>query len=447
MMKKMHSSSIDSIKQPLLLLFLLLQQLLFLSSYVSAICGTEKDNNIVPINERLAVSLCSDTIIRVVKTPPNAATPNATEQTVTRESLMVQSSFPVSKNVPNYKLDKFEHVVTITTTKIMVKVNSKTNMIQFFDTATKKLITEENTFAFVSTIDKYGTKEDKTFVVEQEWSVGSNEGLYGGGEFQNGLIDFSETPVELVQFNTEAIVPFFMSTRGYGILWDNNGRSMLNPPKNEPISVSNTVNESKSFPFVPDVDGDYIFYLNLCPDYGCGMNHFINLTIEESDEGVQIVQYWDELTNLPDSISGRASNLVANKQYTIRFQADIENVKLYVISPSSKHTTTLRSRLGNLIDYYFVWNPPSSEGKYNVMDGAIAGYREITGSAPLYGKWAYGFWQCKEHYHNQTELLNAAAKFRALKIPVDAFVQDWHYWGNLGWGPHWDRSPFLLGRV
>ena len=92
-----------------------LQQLLFLSNYVSAICGTEKDNNIVSINEQLAVSVCSDTIIRVIKTPPNAAVPNATEQTFTRESLMVQPSFPES--TPNFKLEKNENIVTITTIK------------------------------------------------------------------------------------------------------------------------------------------------------------------------------------------------------------------------------------------------------------------------------------------------------------------------------------------
>ena len=79
-------------------------------------------------------------------------------------------------------------------------------------------------------------------------------------------------------------------------------------------------------------------------------------------------------------------------------------------------------------------------GKIQCND-SNAGYREITGSAPLYDKWAYGFWQCKEHYHNQTELLNAAAKFRALKIPVDALGKIGII-GNLGWGPHWDPKLY-----
>ncbi len=59
-------------------------------------------------------------------------------------------------------------------------------------------------------------------------------------------------------------------------------------------------------------------------------------------------------------------------------------------------------------------------------------HRYATGEAPLFGIWAYGFWQCKEHYHNQTELLDAASQFRQRQLPVDNIVQDWQYWGKLG---------------
>ena len=275
-------------------------------------------------------------------------------------------------------------------------------------------------------------------------------------------MEYSTTPIDLVQFNTEAVVPFFASTKGYGILWDNNARSILNPPSVPPISVQNGRNETKSIPFVPAVDGDYIFSVNSCSDYGCGMNHYLSLVIvADNDPSVdtQTIQYWDELTNLPDSISGRAKNLVSKEKVYGFFQSSIENVSLYAITPfAASSTTSLRSRLGSNIDYYFVWQPTRNslggdiagnsstkpgiamggvEGseKYSSIDMVIAGYRRITGSAPLYSRWVYGFWQCKEHYHNQTELLDAATKFRRLGIPVDAFVQDWHYWGNLGWGP------------
>ena len=66
------------------------------------------------------------------------------------------------------------------------------------------------------------------------------------------------------------------------------------------------------------------------------------------------------------------------------------------------------------------------------LDKVIAGYRELTGSAPMFGKWAYGFWQCKNRYKSQAELLGVAHKYRKLKIPIDNIVQDWFWWNRKG---------------
>ena len=138
-------------------------------------------------------------------------------------------------------------------------------------------------------------------------------------------------------------------------------------------------------------------------------------------------------TNLPDSMSGIV-NIVAGKSYTVSLTTSIAGTKLWARGPDSD-TISLESRVGDMIDYYVVFGGGS-------IDAAIAGYRNITGAASMYAKWAYGFWQCKEHYHTQQELTDAAHKFRELEIPVDNFVQDWHYWGNEGWGPHWDPSIY-----
>jgi alpha-D-xyloside xylohydrolase len=72
------------------------------------------------------------------------------------------------------------------------------------------------------------------------------------------------------------------------------------------------------------------------------------------------------------------------------------------------------------IDYYFMYGPE--------FDDIIAGYRTITGPAPLWPKWAYGYWQCKNFYENQADILNAVKTFRASGIPIDNIVQDWQYY-------------------
>jgi alpha-D-xyloside xylohydrolase len=84
----------------------------------------------------------------------------------------------------------------------------------------------------------------------------------------------------------------------------------------------------------------------------------------------------------------------------------------------------ISSEVADTIDYYFLYGPD--------FDRLVAGYRELTGAAPLFGKWAYGFWQCKNRYKSQQELLDVAHKYRELHIPVDNIVQDWFWWTRKG---------------
>jgi len=84
----------------------------------------------------------------------------------------------------------------------------------------------------------------------------------------------------------------------------------------------------------------------------------------------------------------------------------------------------ISSEVADVIDYYFLYGPE--------FDKIIASYRELTGEAPLFGKWAYGFWQCKNRYKSQDEILAVARKYRDLHIPVDNIVQDWFWWNRKG---------------
>ena len=55
------------------------------------------------------------------------------------------------------------------------------------------------------------------------------------------------------------------------------------------------------------------------------------------------------------------------------------------------------SEAGKQIDYYFI------DGKN--MDDVIDGYRTLTGKAKIVPKWAMGFWQSRERYKTQDEIL------------------------------------------
>ena len=84
----------------------------------------------------------------------------------------------------------------------------------------------------------------------------------------------------------------------------------------------------------------------------------------------------------------------------------------------------ISSEVADVIDYYFFYGPE--------LDAVIASYRDLTGQVPMFGKWAYGFWQCKNRYKSQQELLDVARKYRELHIPVDNIVQDWFWWNRKG---------------
>jgi len=88
------------------------------------------------------------------------------------------------------------------------------------------------------------------------------------------------------------------------------------------------------------------------------------------------------------------------------------------------HALYLSSEVADSIDYYFLYGPD--------FDKIIAAYRDLTGQAPLFGKWAYGFWQCKNRYDSQQELESIAKKYRDLHIPLDNIVQDWFWWNTMG---------------
>jgi len=95
------------------------------------------------------------------------------------------------------------------------------------------------------------------------------------------------------------------------------------------------------------------------------------------------------------------------------------------------HELYLSSEVADAVDYYFLYGPE--------FDSIIAAYREMTGSVPMFGKWAYGFWQCKNKYESQAEVLGVAHKYRELHIPVDNIVQDWFWWNIMG-DPTFNRN-------
>jgi alpha-D-xyloside xylohydrolase len=84
----------------------------------------------------------------------------------------------------------------------------------------------------------------------------------------------------------------------------------------------------------------------------------------------------------------------------------------------------LDSLAGHAVDYYFIYGPE--------MDQLIHEYRNLTGHTPMLPKWSYGFFQSKDRYVSQGEVLAIAHRYREEHIPLDGIVQDWFWWKSEG---------------
>lgn len=94
--------------------------------------------------------------------------------------------------------------------------------------------------------------------------------------------------------------------------------------------------------------------------------------------------------------------------------------------------TSFKSIVGDGVDYYFMYGGNA--------DGVIGKMRELTGKVPMFPLWTYGFWQSKERYKSQNELVEVVKKYRELSVPLDGIIQDWQYWGN---NYLWNAMEFL----
>ena len=94
--------------------------------------------------------------------------------------------------------------------------------------------------------------------------------------------------------------------------------------------------------------------------------------------------------------------------------------------------TEFLSEVGDCIDYYFMYGGHA--------DGVIAEMRDLTGQAPMFPLWTFGYWQSKERYKSQKETVGVVKKYRELGVPLDGIIQDWQYWGD---NYHWNAMEFL----
>ena len=259
-----------------------------------------------------------------------------------------------------------------------------------------------------------------------------DEYLCGLGQFQDGYANVRGLSRRLTQVNTQISLPMLLSSKGYGVLWNNYGLVDFNPSDrsvkltrregegaSEVVNVTTTeggrqeVRRRNIYEATIDVAtaGDYALLL----DVGQKMARRHNLVID----GQKVIDMQN--TWLPPTTSAIV-RLTAGRHTVTAELSRGDNPVLYY--GQVKDETTFRSPVAPQLDYtVFVGS----------ADEIIATYRDLTGPAPLMPSWALGYIHCRERFHSSQEILETANRFKQEKLPISVIVQDWQYWGKYGW--------------
>ena len=389
------------------------------------------------------------------------------------KSLMVVDS---SASPPSFKVEKRDGDVVLETAQLTARVSLTNGNVRFTDRTGKPLLAEES-----SPPREHG--------VSQRFNSGTDEAFYGSGQHQNAQVNLNGEDVELAQHNMDIGVPFVVSTRNYGVLWDNNGITRLGDPKpygfaSRDLKIRDAAGKEGGFTARYSIDGQlklervekdinyqYIrdrfnwpkeLLTGKEPPTGAPPNVLPNQTVTwegtlETDktgnhkfqlygsnyfkvyvDGKLVLDRWRQnwaawyhnfdvemSAGIPKAIK---VEWIPNDGYIALLHND-------PLPSHERHSLTFTSDVGRAIDYYFVAGAS--------QDDVIAGYRALTGKAVMMPRWAYGFWQSRQRYTTQAELLGVVAEYRKRKIPFDNIVMDWFYWKEDQWGSHqFDKSRF-----
>ena len=434
---------------------------------------------------QIRLQVVSDRIIRVQAT--------AEQSFRSKQSLIIVPQ----EGKANYKVEEQGDDLIITTAAMRAVLNEATGQITFYDLKDQVLLKEVaqggKTFKPFTVPDReIGVDIAKVPEAQKHgWSWRAlfdspdNEAFYGLGQHQSEELNMKGKNEDLFQYNTKVSVPFVISNKNYGILWDSYSYSRWGNPDDylqlnrafklydkdgKEGQLTGTYVAKNGQKIVRGEDSIYFEYAmpeasEICNKTDKGgiqnlpkgfalngskvvyegyveapTNSFYQFILYYAgymkiyiDGKLVVPERWRTAWN-PNSYKFETA-IPKGKKTPIRIEwqpdGDVSYCGLRVAAPRSeaeKNQLSIWSEMSPDMDYYFI------AGKN--MDEVISGYRTLTGKALVYPKWVLGFWQSRERYQSSKDIEENMKKFRDLKIPVDNIVQDWNYWKLDSWGSH-----------
>ena len=444
--------------------------------------GAAAPVNVVIVPERNGVSVSTaagpqrwvrlqvfgDRMIRVTEAPARPATE--------LPSLMVNAQPALS----GFTVRRSPGQVTVSTAMMSASVSTRDGRVTMRDAAGRVLLAEAGTSSLTPVV-----QEGQPFLaVRQQWNRGTDESFYGLGQHQNRQMDYRGEDVELAQHNMDVAVPFVVSTRNYGVLWDNASITRFGNPRPYSLVGSDlkVTGEGSKAGFTAryylgdrlaaarqeqTIDYQYIRDQARWPAAAkaqtttgtTGQNTagvvvgkqrviwdgtvhptvtgthkfrlYASSYVKLFVDGKPVLQRWRQNWNpwyLNFDVPMRANRPA---RIRIEWEPNAGYLALFHNDPlptADRNSLSFASELGRTIDYYVVSG--------SNMDEVIGGYRKLTGKAVMLPKWAYGFFQSRQRYTTQAEVVDVARQYRAHRLPLDTVVQDWFYWPENAWGSH-----------
>ena len=436
----------------------------------------------------IQLEVMNDNIIRVRATSED-------ELPVKSASLMV-----VPQTVPqkdSYTIAEEGATIVVKAKNVKAVVQKATGRITFFDANGKELLKEaENGKEFRPyRVPDREIGNDVAKVPEEQrhgltWrllfdspSSAVDESFYGLGQHQSEELNMKGLNEDLFQYNTKVSVPFVLSTKNYGLLWDSYSYCRWgNPEEYQQLGrafkiydrqgheghLTGTYTDRYGKRVVRDEDSIYFEFdcpaaselgrttepggiKNLPKDVRLNGATVVYEGFIEAPEdrqyhfqlyyagyvkvyidGEEVVpERWRTAWN-PNTYKFRKQMRKGQRQQ-LRIEwkpdGDVSYLGLRAVKAHrDQRKFSVWSEMAKDMDYYFIAGRNADE--------VIAGYRTLTGKAPVYPKWTLGFWQSRERYKTSDEIVGTLSEFRQRQIPIDNIVQDWNYWEENQWGSH-----------
>ncbi|MBR5688637.1 MAG: DUF5110 domain-containing protein [Prevotella sp.] len=427
------------------------------------------------------LQVVNDNIIRVQATP---------ESTLPKkESLIIVNQ----ADFHDFTVGQNGNTIEVKTKNVRATVDAVSGRVMFYDKNGKRLLQEQaqggKTFEPFTVPDRevgVGTlteKERHGWTWNAVFDSPADEAFYGLGQHQAEELNMKGKNEDLFQYNTKVSVPFVVSNKNYGILWDSYSYCRWGNPNdylqlNRAFTLYDKNKQRGSLTGTyTDRDGqtieraeDSIYYEFALPELAWGDSRDLgvaNLPKGFKLNGAKVVYegyLQAPVTNNYHFIlyyAGYMKVYIGGKEvveerwrtawnpntykFTCQLQkdaltpiriewlpdGDVSYCGLRAAAPASDEEQgrlSIWSEMSRDMDYYFIAGQN--------LDEVISGYRTLTGKASVYPKWVLGFWQSRERYTSSQQIEETLAEFRSRHIPVDNIVQDWNYWKLDSWGDH-----------